>query len=318
MRVLGRRLVLVCAGVLGGIGAGCGDDAANPEQDADACASPCSGGEQDGFLADAGGGWLSLVQGDWEIPARTETYRCARATVTRDIYISDVRSLSPVGTHHTVVTVEAEPTEPDGITECDVGTNANQAIFGAGVGTNDYAFPEGVAIKLNAGQQVLANLHLFNADDEKLAGTSGTLVRVIEESDVEHVADAILSGAVDLEIPPGRVVQNGVCTMTHDVTLLAVLPHMHQLGVHMKAVAKSSVDGDVMLHDADYTFDSQVLYPIEEVQMRAGDQVEVECTYDNTTDGTVVWGDSSLEEMCFMGLLRYPAGDSTSYFVCSS
>ena len=40
--------------------------------------------------------------------------------------------------------------------------------------------------------------------------------------------------------------------------------------------------------------------------------VDVECTYNNTTDKQVTWGDSSLAEMCFAVLYRYPASD-TSY-----
>ena len=49
--------------------------------------------------------------------------------------------------------------------------------------------------------------------------------------------------------------------------------------------------------------------------MTKGDTVHVECTYQNTTDSPVMFGESTLSEMCFTGLYRYPAGSDPS-FIC--
>jgi len=117
-----------------------------------------------------------------------------------------------------------------------------------------------------------------------------------------------------LAIPVGGpTVQSGLCTMTHDATLFAVAPHMHQLGVHFKAVAHSSLMGEVVLSDRPYNFDAQINSPLTPgVQMKAGDTVSIECTYQNTTGHEVTFGESSLSEICFAGLYRYPAGDGSS------
>jgi hypothetical protein len=247
----------------------------------------------------------------------TETYRCVRKTLTEDLYARAFKPLSPLGTHHTVLSLDESPTEPDGQTQCGPETNGSVMISASGVGTNELAMPDGVAMHLRAGQQLVLNLHLFNVSDQELTGESGTLVQLTTESEVEHVADGVLAGTLNLEIPPGRVTQNGSCTRTHDLTLFAVGGHMHQLGIHLKAVAHSSLDGEVILHDAPYSFEEQEVHRIDEVRMREGDVVDVECTYDNTTNEVVRWGDSSLAEMCFAGLLRYPAGDG-GFFVCGS
>jgi hypothetical protein len=267
--------------------------------------------------ADAPQEWTSLIQGSWTIPPVTETYRCVRQTLTEDVYASAFKPLSPRGTHHTVLTLEDSPTEPDGQTECGAGTNGSVMIAASGVGTGELFMPEGVAMHLRAGQQLVLNLHLFNVSEEELSGESGTLVQLTSASEVEHLADGFLAGTLQLDIPPGRVTQQGRCTMSHDVTLFAVGGHMHQLGVHLKAVAHSSIDGEVVLHDAPYSFEEQEVHRIEEVRMQEGDVIDVECTYDNTTGEVVHWGDSSLAEMCFAGILRYPAGEG-SFFVCGS
>jgi hypothetical protein len=60
----------------------------------------------------------------------------------------------------------------------------------------------------------------------------------------------------------------------------------------------------------------QYVYPIDQVQVAAGDSISVECTYLNTTDRVVMWGDSSLAEMCFAGAGAYPSTNSGG-FPCS-
>jgi hypothetical protein len=82
---------------------------------------------------------------------------------------------------------------------------------------------------------------------------------------------------------------------------------MHQRGVHMKVVANSQAAGAVVLFDGAYEFDSQQRYPVDFLQLQAGDVVHVECTYENTTTNTLQWGQSSNDEMCFVGLTRFPA-----------
>ena len=104
----------------------------------------------------------------------------------------------------------------------------------------------------------------------------------------------------------------GTCTMSHDTKLFAVQPHMHQTGVHMKGVAHSSLMGEVTVHDGTFNFENQVVYEIDEVPMKKGDKVDIECTFENKTEGPISFGESSTQEMCFLVLHRYPAADQPS------
>jgi hypothetical protein len=45
------------------------------------------------------------------------------------------------------------------------------------------------------------------------------------------------------------------------------------------------------------------------VDVKAGDQIRVTCTYLNTSGGPVTFGDGQFSEMCFSGLYRYPVLD---------
>jgi hypothetical protein len=265
------------------------------------------------FLADAGDDWLSLIEAEWKLDPNSEAHLCARATVPRDAYLHEFAPLIPLGTHHTVLSVHAGGEAPDGVVSCAADVSGRQ-IFGAGVGTENEALPDGIAAQVHAGEQLLLNLHLFNAGDAPLEGRSGVKVRTMDEADVKNVAEGVLAGPLTLEIPPGGPTkQGGQCSFDHDATIISVGPHMHQLGVHMRVVAHSSVAGDTMLFDGPYAFDSQQRYPVDFVEMKAGDVVRVECTYQNDTDHAVAWGQSSLDEMCFASITRFPAANGAAY-----
>ncbi len=262
------------------------------------------------------GQWQTLIDGEWSLPPGSEDYFCVTRTIGEDVFISGFEAINPVGTHHTVLTLGTAG-GPDSITKCSAFTNHTQQIYGSGVGTNSIDLPPGVAVKIPAGTQLLLNLHLFNTTAEEMTGLSGTRIKVTAADDVVHEAEGILAGTLNLNIPPMQEsTQTGSCVMSRDVSVFAVTPHMHQLGIHMKVTAHSSIEGDVVLHDGPYDFEEQLTHLLDdEVQMARGDDVQVECTYRNTTTRSVSFGDSSLQEMCFAGLFRYPA--TGEFFVCS-
>jgi hypothetical protein len=265
------------------------------------------------------GTWRTLVDGAWEMQPGTEGYRCVYKTVEQDLYINEFDAVAPLGTHHTVLTV-GEPRRPDGVYDCDAATNMQAQIYGSGVGTNPIAFPEGVGVKIPAGQQLLLNLHLFNVSDQVITGVSGTRIKTIAPEQLQHEAEAVLMGKVlTLAVPPGDSTQIGTCEMNGDVTVFAMQPHMHQLGSHMKVVAERASGGDVTLWDQPYSFDEQIASRVGPVQLAKGDSIRVHCSYRNTTGKTVRFGDSSLEEMCFAGVYRYPKlGGGRFGFICAA
>lgn len=269
-------------------------------------------------MDDAGDGWKTLITGRWRLEPGTEGYYCARFRMPETITVKQFRAIAPTGTHHTLLTIADEADmEPDGVGPCEANSNGPRNVLGTGAGPSDLELPDGVGMALAQGEQLLLNLHLFNVSDQPLTGLSGTLVRLIEASEIEHMAEETLAGPIMLDIPVGGPhVQSGECTISHDVTLFAVGPHMHQIGTHLKAVAHSSVVGEVLLHDGPYDFENQeVHYLDEQVPLKKGDKVRVECTYDNTTGQPVKFGNSSLSEMCFAGLYRYPAGQQS--YICA-
>lgn len=257
--------------------------------------------------------WSVLVERGWTLDALSEAYKCRRIQVPEDMYITGFSAMAPPGTHHTLLTLS-----PGGTVEGDhdcLAQNLDPALlFASGIGTGELLFPEGVAMRLSAGQYVTLNLHLFNATDEVLAHTSGIRVRTVPASQVEHEADMMFVGTTDIAVPgtnqPYKV--SGGCTAPTTWHVFTIWPHMHAYAKRQQ-VSIVRVGGAVeSLLDIGYTFQEQKNYPMAERQLDAGDRIEVTCTYQNGTGMTVYYGDSATEEMCFAGMYKYPAGGQTA------
>jgi hypothetical protein len=275
--------------------AACGSGGTDPFGTPDGAAPTVDGGAP---------GTMTLVEGAWTLPPYTEDYLCVRRTIAAELWITRIEPIAPIGTHHTVVSLE-DGNNPDGTSRCGPATGTRM-IYGSGVGTNALQFPAGVAVRIAPGQQVLLNLHLFNTDGAPLSGTSGVKVTTIAATAGLIEAEAILGGTMDLEIMPGVSSQFGRCTMPAGTHLFAAGPHMHKLGIRQKlSVART---GQV-IYDRDYSFDSQTLDPVD-ITFATSERLDIECVYANDTGGTVGWGQSTNAEMCYAILFRYPAARS--------
>ena len=179
-------------------------------------------------------------------------------------------------------------------------------IFASGTTELVETMPDHVATRVESGQQVVLRLHLFNTTNDVLTGHSGVIVKTTNADAVDHIAGSVLAGTTMLSIPPGTSTQTGTCTLGADATVFNLFPHMHKLGRSMKAVAQLAGGAEKTLYDGPFQFDEQLRYELDPLSMQAGDRVRIECTYDNTTDGTVGFGESSLDEMCFIGISSYP------------
>ena len=253
----------------------------------------------------ADGTWEPLVTLDWTVDPGVEQFTCGVATVPKEVLARRLRAIAPMGTHHVLATLAAGG--PEGTFTCAPGTLSDVLLFASGTDAGTLALPPGVAMRIPAGAQVLVNVHLLNPRADALSGTSGIEVQAVPPGDVTDEAEMILAGTTEFQIAPHSVATaTGRCRFRADATVTHLWPHMHLLGTHMR-VTHHGQAGDVTLLDAPYEFDDQRHYAIEPAQVREGESLSVTCTWDNTTDRVVSFGDSTLDEMCFAGVVRYPA-----------
>jgi hypothetical protein len=288
---------------------------------------PNGGGDDDdidGSVGSNGGGSDASVPGDfttlisrsWSIPSNTEAYKCVRVQVPTDMWITAFRSIAPVGTHHSVLTISTNSTMV-GEYDCDAGSLDTEMLYAAGVNTDENDFPTGVAIHVAAGTYVNLNLHLFNTTDNALSDTSGVMVKTIAQADVQNEADMQFSGTFIINIPSDNQVHTAVggCNAAHDFHMFTLWPHMHQTAIHQTLSVTPNGGTATTLLDTDYAFNNQKNYPITDTVVHAGDHISTTCTYQNNTGSTKTFGESSTSEMCFTGIYRYPAGGNL--FACA-
>jgi hypothetical protein len=127
---------------------------------------------------------------------------------------------------------------------------------------------------------------------------------------VKSEADMLLSGPAAISLPPAsRTTISHTCQVATDQNVFNLFPHMHQKGIHIKTTVTMSGE-PMVIHDGDYQFTEQYQIPVGPLALHAGDAITTECTYQNDTNQTVKFGESSDTEMCFSILFRYPRGKS--------
>ena len=254
--------------------------------------------EPSGQVAD---GYTRVIEGTWTLaPGKENPNFCVKQPITEDIYVHAIRPVHPPGTHHTLLTIG------DASDNCTTAV-VSGFVYAAGVGSEGLTLPEGVALKLPAGRVLNLGLHIYNTSEEELTGTSAMEIVTMDAKDVKYESDSVLAGPVGFSLPAHqRSTVSHECALTTDQSVFALFPHMHQFGTHLKTTITAGGVQQV-LHDGDYQFEEQFQIPLDPVlHLSAGDSVRTECTYDNTTDHAVTFGESSDTEMCFSVLFRYP------------
>jgi hypothetical protein len=215
--------------------------------------------------------------------------------------------MSPHGLHHYAVFTKsgAVPANPVAY-GCKVMDATWSLVSGGGVGTPGLTFPTGTAMTLAPGTQLVLQLHLLNAT-AAVENPTGIINLVGSTATNLTQVGLLIAGTLDIDLPPhsmGVKVQGG-CAAPFDMpNVFALFPHMHQLGtnIEMTLTPQGAKTPDVLI-DRAWDFGSQGVYPATG-SAKTGDQVSIECTYDNTTANTVTFGESTTNEMC-LGVFYY-------------
>jgi len=272
----------------------------------------CGSGDADNVAASAGTDWQLLASLNWQLDPGGEDWPCTRKTLAHDLLIAQFEPFGPSGTHHTVL-LTGEPSAADGQFGCDM-FESRTMLFNAAAGTKTLTLPDGVAMRVRAGEQLFFGLHVFNTTLAPLRGNSGVRALIAKPAPGQVEAEAANIWAQDFVLPPGQETREvGGCLLARESTIFALHPHMHALGTHVKVVAHTG-GTERVIHDAPFDFEEQLIYPIEPLGLLPGDRVEIECTFRNTRDSAVAYGPRITDEMCLLEAYAYPAPSDGASF----
>lgn len=167
-------------------------------------------------------------------------------------------------------------------------------------------------IRVAPGQRIVVQMHYYRNGPEVdgLSDQSGYAFKTASEVDTPLIMAPF--GAYNFVIPPGDEAYSyeqsfslpaGMSGRVH-----AVFPHMHVLGTRYR-VWSSRGEDQTCIAEGNYLFDNQLSYVFKQpVELQAGDQVHLECTWDNSTNNPhrilpepqeVRFGERTDEEMCY-------------------
>jgi tetratricopeptide (TPR) repeat protein len=185
-------------------------------------------------------------------------------------------------------------------------------------GTIPYVEPEGMALRLDKGTDLILNTHLQPSGKPEVIQPSIGLYFT------PHAATKLpmllqLENDAKLDVPPGQsdFLVTDEFTLPVDVDLMAIYPHAHYLGKDIRAFATLPGGAKItLIHIPHWNLNWQAVYRYAEpVRLPKGTKVELRYVYDNSGENPlnpnhpperVVGGNRSRDEMCHLWLQVLP------------
>lgn len=185
-------------------------------------------------------------------------------------------------------------------------------------GTAPYTEPDGMALRLDAGTDLVLNIHLQPSG--KAEWIQPSLGLYFTEQPATRIPMLLqLENDRKLDIPPGEknFLVTDEFTLPEDVQLLAIYPHAHYVGKELQAFAKFQ-DGTQksLIHIPSWDLNWQAVFRYETpVELPAGTVISMRYRYDNSDENIrnpnvppkrVVGGNRASDEMAHLWLQVLP------------
>jgi hypothetical protein len=236
----------------------------------------------------------------------------------RDFVATDLHMSLSAGSHHAVAYRSTDTSPSPTMTDCQpLGgvTGGTAPLIIAQHDGDALKLPSGIGLPLAATQMIKLELHAINTTHNPI-DVNATFH--VSGPDAGHAtslqpADLAFWGTMGINIGPHATASTGIMYQqaiagTHG---FAVTTHQHHLGTDFK-VWKSAGGHDVTestppLGDNTVWSDPNTFYFSPTLDFDGTNGLAYECTWNNTTDKAVGFGESALDEMCFLWMYYYPS-----------
>lgn len=178
------------------------------------------------------------------------------------------------------------------------GTSTAKMLGGWVPGSGATKFPANTGIRLEAGEVLVVQIHYNTSQQVPQPDRTVTKLQYSAQP-VPTVATFVALAEGRFAIPPkstGYSVSKPMTSPT-SVKVHGVLPHMHQLGKSVRV--ENTTQSQCYVNIPRWDFHWQQLYFFSQpFQVGSQDTLKLTCAWDNYTDQTVTWGESTTDEMC--------------------
>lgn len=159
-------------------------------------------------------------------------------------------------------------------------------------------FPANTGIRLEPGRAIVMQLH-YNTLNGVFPDATEIRYR-FSPTPVPKVAQIISGKNATFAIPPGAIDYTASVERASpaSVVVWGMAPHMHNLGKRARIERDT---GECLLEIPAWDFHWQDFYfsaSPSGIPLSKGDALRFTCTWDNPTDRTITWGESTSDEMC--------------------
>lgn len=179
--------------------------------------------------------------------------------------------------------------------------------------------PEGVGFPIRTDQLMHLEMHYINTGDEVADVVAETELFPIKEQDDVQEASFLIIGTLGIEIPPKSVHTNpeqfvALPEAFQDVSFYAATGHTHRFGKSatlLQVDSPEATDARPVYNPESYSWEEAVLqYHTPPFKIPAGGGFKFTCSWENTTNEVITYGESALQEMCFFWTYFYPRKDA--------
>jgi hypothetical protein len=221
--------------------------------------------------------------------------------VDSDLDVRKIQAFQLAGGHHVALYVTKVALPAGTSREC---TDADMTNFRFVAGTANDGTPNeapgDLVYRLPKGTTIAVQHHYINASDKVVDSQSALNIYYADKGTTYTPSASMAILDTNLTLPPGASSKDVHCTMNRDLDAWFSIPHMHRYGVSFSAtlthdnvakpiVAESTWDPGYEFHPPETYYD--LATPLS---LKTGDSIDVHCGWNNTTDGTLKFGN----EMC--------------------
>jgi hypothetical protein len=176
------------------------------------------------------------------------------------------------------------------------------------------SFPAGMGYEIKDGFQIIAHLHYLNISQVTETPAPKYQWYTVDPSTVTQELYPFVWRLTNFMIPPHtQQTSVGACDFPSGMQIVNILPHMHQLATGLDlAYLGGPDDGQDFLVSPGYSTEESLQRQYQPaVDLSQGSGMTMSCSWDNTTDQTIIEG-TGINEMCMIFGYGWPGSATYS------
>ncbi len=283
----------------------------------------CGGSSENAPAAKAApGDAVSLTYPSLPVAANEEDTRCIVMRLGNDkpMHIGSIHNTLGPSSHHLVVYRVNDTVERTTPFKCEPFVDTLDPAKGSPLMVTQKSddvlqLPAGVGFTIDAHQMVRLEMHYINPSSTPRTVTATSTFTPISDDDFKQEAGFLFIGNPDIRLPARKETKLGptyfeIPEELENVNVFAITGHEHHLGTNVQiALATGKADPGKMIYDVpNWTWSEPKTEVFSEpIKFPKGTGFQFTCTWNNTTDNQVSFGESANAEMCFFWAYYYPS-----------